>query len=238
MKKIFIIVLAVAAIGFTACQTNATKEGESTTETAKKPGKKITTQSDSLSYALGVVWGSQWQDFKKNLGDDLKLDMFQAAFRDVDSDRYSLTLEEANGYLQNYFSFVLPEKMKKENEDFLANVEKTTPNVKKTESGLLYDILEPGNGKKPTSLEDKVKVNYRGELKDGTEFDKSTSPIEFKLNQVIKGWGEGMQLIGEGGKIKLWIPYELGYGEQGHYSIPPYAALVFEVELIEVIPAE
>lgn len=238
MKKIFIIVLAVAALGFASCQTNTTKEGGSTTETTKKPGKKITTQSDSLSYALGVVWGSQWQDFKKNVGDDLKMEMFLSAFRDVDNDKFTLDLEQANSYLQNYFSFVLPEKMKKDNADFLANVEKTTPNVKKTESGLLYDILEPGSSKKPTSLEDTVKVNYKGEFKDGEVFDESTSPIEFKLNQVIKGWGEGMQLIGEGGKIRLWIPYDLGYGEQGHYSIPPYAALVFEVELLEVNPAQ
>lgn len=109
--------------------------------------------------------------------------------------------------------------------------------VKTTESGLQYEVLIQGKGPKPTA-ESTVKVHYEGTLIDGTVFDSSYQrgePIEFPLNGVIKGWTEGLQLMPVGSKYKLYIPYELGYGERGAgQSIPPYAALIFTVELLEI----
>lgn len=109
--------------------------------------------------------------------------------------------------------------------------------VKVTESGLQYEVLVQGKGKKPTA-EQTVKVHYEGTLIDGTVFDSSYQrgePIEFPLNGVIKGWTEGLQLMPVGSKYKLYIPYELGYGERGAgQSIPPYAALIFTVELLDI----
>ena len=109
--------------------------------------------------------------------------------------------------------------------------------VKTTDSGLQYEVLTQGKGPKPTA-ESTVKVHYEGTLIDGTVFDSSYQrgePIEFPLNGVIKGWTEGLQLMPVGSKYKLYIPYELGYGERGAgQSIPPYSALIFTVELLEI----
>ena len=105
-------------------------------------------------------------------------------------------------------------------------------------SGLQYEIINEGNGKKP-SAKSQVKCHYEGTLIDGTKFDSSYDrgePATFGLNQVIPGWTEGVQLMGEGAKYRFFIPYNLGYGERGAgASIPPYAALIFVVELIEVL---
>ena len=110
-------------------------------------------------------------------------------------------------------------------------------NVKQTASGLQYIIERPGSDEKPSAT-DRVEVHYSGKLVDGTEFDSSykrNEPIVFGLNQVIPGWTEGLQLIGKGGKVKLFIPSKLGYGERGAGGvIPPNATLVFDVELLDI----
>ena len=127
-------------------------------------------------------------------------------------------------------------KAKEEGEKFLAENAKR-PEVKTTASGLQYEVIEATLGQKPSAT-DKVRVYYEGTLIDGTVFDSSYKrgeSITFGLNQVIKGWTEGLQLMSVGSKYKLYIPYDLAYGAQGAGgSIPPYAALVFTVELLGI----
>ena len=105
-------------------------------------------------------------------------------------------------------------------------------------SGLQYQVLKEGNGKKPSAT-DQVKCHYEGTLIDGTIFDSSyqrNEPATFGLNQVIAGWTEGVQLMSEGAKYRFFIPYNLAYGERGAGAqIPPFAALVFDVELLKVL---
>ncbi len=115
---------------------------------------------------------------------------------------------------------------------------KSNEGVQVTESGLQYRIIEEGSGKSPTETS-QVTVNYSGKLTNGDEFDSSYrrgEPASFPLNGVIRGWTEGLQLMKEGAKYEFFIPYELGYGERGtgSGSIPPYATLIFVVELISV----
>lgn len=147
---------------------------------------------------------------------------------------------EANKYLRNYFTVKIPAQNKKASEEWLAKIEKKR-GVKKTASGLLYKIEKEGDmSAKPTSIEDVVKVHYEGTTRTGKVFDSSykrNAPIDFPLNRVIKGWGEGLQLVGKGGKITLWIPSELAYGERGAGAdIGPNEALCFVVELLDVNP--
>ena len=127
-------------------------------------------------------------------------------------------------------------KAKEEGEKFLAENAKRAE-VKTTPSGLQYEVLEATLGQKPSAT-DKVRVHYEGTLIDGTVFDSSYKrgeSITFGLNQVIKGWTEGLQLMSVGSKYKLYIPYDLAYGAQGAGgSIPPYAALIFTVELLGI----
>lgn len=127
-------------------------------------------------------------------------------------------------------------KAKEEGEKFLAENAKRAE-VKTTPSGLQYEVIEATLGQKPSAT-DKVRVHYEGTLIDGTVFDSSYKrgeAITFGLNQVIKGWTEGLQLMSVGSKYKLYIPYDLAYGAQGAGgSIPPYAALIFTVELLGI----
>ena len=105
--------------------------------------------------------------------------------------------------------------------------------VVKTASGLMYKVITQGTGKKPSATSD-VMVKYRGSLVNGTVFDEQTSPISLNLAQVISGWTEGLQLMNEGSKYELYLPYDLAYGERAQSIIKPYSALIFEVELVSV----
>jgi FKBP-type peptidyl-prolyl cis-trans isomerase FkpA len=129
-----------------------------------------------------------------------------------------------------------PEEKKAESAAFLAENGKK-PNIVTTPSGLQYEVLQKGTGTVSPSASDNVTVHYRGSTIDGKEFDSSYSrgePITFPLNGVIAGWTEGVQLMKEGDKFRLYIPAELAYGERGAGPIGPNEALVFDVELIKI----
>lgn len=146
-----------------------------------------------------------------------------------------MTPEEAGQYIENAINNIKFGDTKTKGEQFLAeNAQKD--GVVVTESGLQYEVLKMGKGKKPAAT-DRVKVHYHGTLIDGTVFDSSVErgePITFGLNQVIAGWTEGVQLMPVGSKFRFYIPQNLGYGERAAGSIPPYSTLIFEVELLGI----
>lgn len=200
---------------------------------------------DKLSYALGLGIGRQLAQMGAT---SLSIDDFAMAIKDVLAGaELKVSDQEAQTLVQEFFrkqeekaNAEMVEKGKKakaEGEQYLAD-NAMKEGVVTLPSGLQYKVLSEGNGKKPKAT-DKVKCHYEGFLVDGTVFDSSIrrgEPAVFPLNQVIAGWTEGLQLMQEGAKYRFFIPYHLGYGEHGAgASIPPYAALVFDVELIEVL---
>jgi peptidyl-prolyl cis-trans isomerase len=199
---------------------------------------------DKLSYALGIGIGSQLAGMGAK---ELNIDDFAQAIKDVISgSELKVDNAEAQTLVQNFFQEQEAKQQaaaaeagkaaKAAGEAFLAeNGEKD--GVVTLPSGLQYQVLKEGNGKKPSAT-DQVVCHYEGTLIDGTVFDSSyqrNQPATFGLNQVIPGWTEGVQLMQEGAKYRFFIPYNLAYGERGAGAqIPPFAALVFDVELIEV----
>ncbi len=191
---------------------------------------------DKVSYALGMSIGHQLQQMNAT---DLNIDDFAQAITDVFNGDAKLSDAEAQAAVQDFFSRKAEEQTKAakaEGENFLAENAKKE-GVKTLPSGLQYKVLREGDGRKPSAT-DKVECHYEGTLINGEVFDSSYRRGEtatFGLNQVIKGWTEGLQLMQEGAKYRFFIPYNLAYGEHGAgQSIPPYAALIFDVELIKV----
>ena len=192
---------------------------------------------DKISYALGLSMG---QNLLGSGVESLNYQDLAAGIEDVlTHTQPKITYQEAQQVLNTFFQ-ELEQKIagaaKADGEKFLAENAKRK-GVKVTESGLQYEILEPSLGQKPKAT-DTVRVHYEGTLIDGTVFDSSYKrgeSISFPLNGVIKGWTEGLQLMSIGSKYKFFIPYQLAYGERGAgQSIPPYAALIFTVELLGI----
>ena len=193
---------------------------------------------ENLSYALGMVIGHNL----KGMGvKNLNATQFAQAVTDV-LEGHATLLDDAEAQ-RTVTEFLHRQQaeagkaVREEGERFLAeNAQKEGVTV--LPSGLQYVVLTEGTGAKPKAT-DRVKCHYEGRLTDGTVFDSSYrrgEPAVFPLNGVIAGWTEGVQLMGEGAKFRFFIPYQLAYGERGAgQSIPPYAALVFDVELIEVV---
>ena len=192
---------------------------------------------DNISYAIGLSMG---QNLMGSGVTSLEYADLAAGIKDVlEKNQPQISYQEAQQVLGKFFS-ELEEKIageaKAAGEAFLAENAKRE-GVKVTESGLQYEVLEATIGQKPKAT-DKVRVHYEGTLIDGTVFDSSYKrgeSITFGLNQVIKGWTEGLQLMSIGSKYKLYLPYQLAYGERGAgANIPPYAALIFTVELLGI----
>ncbi len=199
---------------------------------------------DKLSYALGLGIGRQLSQMGAN---DLNASDFAQAVKDmIDGKEPQVPAAEAQQIVEDFFQkqeekqrAEAAEKYKgakSEGEKYLSENAKKE-GVVTLPSGLQYQVLKEGNGKSPKAT-DKVVCHYEGMLIDGTMFDSSIQrgePATFPLNGVIAGWTEGLQLMKEGAKYRFFIPYQLGYGERGAgASIPPFATLVFDVELIEV----
>lgn len=201
---------------------------------------------DQVSYSLGLNIGQQLKQM--GLKDSLVVEDFAAAITDMlQGNPLKVSPATAQNILNSFFA-ELEEKQqaaareagkaaREAGEKFLAENAKR-PEVTVTASGLQYEVLTEGKGKQPKAS-DTVNCHYHGTLIDGTVFDSSVErgePCQFGLNQVIKGWTEGVQLMKEGAKYRFFIPYNLAYGEHGAgASIPPYSALIFDVELLNVL---
>lgn len=193
---------------------------------------------DKFSYAIGLGIG---QNLLSMGAQSINVEDFAQAIKDVlDRKETAISHNEAREIVNKYFE-ELETKLNAENiekgKSFLKENAKR-PGVVTLPSGLQYEVITEGNGKKPSAT-DRVKCHYEGTLIDGTLFDgsiKRGEPAIFGVNQVIKGWVEALQLMTEGAKWKLFIPSELAYGaQQAGEMIPPHSTLIFEVELIEVL---
>lgn len=193
---------------------------------------------DKFSYGLGMGIGQNLlsmgvkdmsiEDFIKGISDILsgnKTELTHSEAQKVVNEHFQKLAEEAYAVNRNAGEKFLAENAKKEG-------------VTTLQSGLQYEVIKKGNGKKPSAT-DRVQCHYEGTLIDGTIFDSSIKrgePAVFGVNQVIKGWVEALQLMQEGAKWRLYIPYDMAYGEHGAGEmIPPYSALIFDVELIKVL---
>lgn len=243
MKKFILSMIAVAAVvcGLSSCGNNI------------KPTFK-NGQYDSVAYAYGVVFGTQYSTFSDSGAVTgpadpeavMNLDNFLAGFINAirkDSTKLNMTPDEANQLIQE-FQMGLRTKMEEKREielkenktkgaDFMAENAKKE-NVITTESGLQIETVVAGTGAQPKEGED-VLVNYKGTLIDGTKFDANDS-VKFNTNQVVKGFKEGLLNMKEGGKAIIVMPSDLAYGDRGAgQNIPGGSTLVFEVELLKVL---
>jgi FKBP-type peptidyl-prolyl cis-trans isomerase FklB len=223
MKNVIIISSLLAIV---ACKTETPKE------------VNLENELDSVSYSLGVNIG---ENINKQF-EEYSLDNFVAGMKGVlnNEEEPKISGEQATAIIQGYFTKKHgqeSESMIEEGRKFLeTNASKEGVTV--LESGLQYEVLAQGDGINMPKLEDNVTTHYHGTLMDGTVFDSSVDrgePASFPVNGVIKGWTEALQLMSVGSKWKLYVPYDLAYGERGAGpQIGPYSTLVFEVELISI----
>ena len=193
---------------------------------------------DKFSYAIGLGIG---QNLSSMGIQGLAVDDFAQAIRDVlEGNQTAISHNEAREIVKKYFEELEAKMIAVAIEQGKAFLEenKKRPGIVTLPSGLQYEVINEGTGKKPKAT-DQVRCHYEGTLVDGTLFDSSIQrgePAVFGVNQVIPGWVEALQLMSEGAKWKLYIPSDLGYGARGAGEmIPPHSTLVFEVELLEVL---
>lgn len=235
MKKLSVVFVALAAI---VCMT---------TSCDAKMGGKMNSDIDSASYAIGILEGGRLKQGLEGIPGGYSKEALMAAYKlalDEDTNAMKMTQEEAQAYLQTYFPKAQEKEAKanKEASEKFLEENKKKDGVKVTESGLQYKVITEGTGARPDSAS-VVKVHYKGTTAvEGKEFDSSykrNEPTTFALNQVIPGWGEGLRLMTVGSKYIFYIPSELGYGERGASAeLRGNMALVFEVELLEIVQPE
>jgi FKBP-type peptidyl-prolyl cis-trans isomerase FklB len=240
MKKIILSGLSI----FTACMLFAQPgktPAKPTPKPAPKPAPLLKTFADSLSYVIGEVAAFTILQQNPSLGEIKPTNAvaFMKAYNDVREKKPTLMDDlTANTLLNNYMSKVMEAKAKPRIDSgraFLAQ-NKLRKEVKSTSSGLQYEVITEGTGIKPTAVDTFV-AHYRGTFLNGTEFDASAnrgSPLTLAVNQVVKGWIEGLQLMSVGSKYKLYVPHELGYGPYDYGNIPGGSLLIFELELLDV----
>lgn len=220
--------MAIAGVFFTCLNMNA--------EEIKKPESL----EERVSYAYGLMIARQLGE----RGVEIDIDQFLAAFKTVNAGGEPILSEDevASAFEESQKMVDAKSAQGEDKANLEAGQKYLEENAKKegvevTESGLQYEILEEGDGKKPGAT-DNVTVHYHGTLLDGTVFDSSVDrgePTSFPLNRVIPGWTEGVQLMPLGSKFRFTIPYNLAYGSRGAGAdIKPYSTLVFEVELLEI----
>ena len=225
MKKVVLFAALVAAVMISSCGSSG-------------GSRELKTEADSLAYVIGLNVG---YNLKYNTDSTLDVEVLCAAIRDTYNGTQQMDMEQAGAFYRQYYNIVKPRRTKAASEEFLSRVERENSAVKSTDSGLLYLIEEQGDTIRASKPADKVKILYRAPTKEGREFESTYDDNEaetFTLNQVVKGLSEGLQMVGQGGKIKLWMPATLGYGSTGNKKIGANEALCFEVEVVEIIPAK
>jgi FKBP-type peptidyl-prolyl cis-trans isomerase len=185
-------------------------------------------------------------DLGDNLGQSdlssLNLEIMMKGIKDQLDSIPDMELLEARQFIQMEIQNMMEAKAEKEKDEGVKFLEenKMKDGVQSTPSGLQYKVIQEGTGAKPAAT-DVVKVHYHGTLINGEVFDSSVDrgePVSFPLNQVIPGWTEGLQLMSKGSKYMFYIPENLGYGSRSMGNIKPYSTLIFEVELLDINPAE
>lgn len=242
MKNIFLtsIIITSLVINLSAQDAAKTKKDKKSKQKSEAPAntQALATQADSLSYAFGLLIGNNmFVQGVKEINESLFMTGFNKGYTDQEA---LLTIDVANQFVQNYFNKQISDEsdmnLQKSNA-FLAE-NKTKEGVVTTASGLQYKIITPGSGEFPQAT-DQVRVHYHGTFIDGKVFDSSIDrgePIVFGVDQVIPGWTEALQLMQPGARWMLFIPPDLAYGDKGAGGvIGPNQALVFEVELIEIV---
>ena len=237
MKKLFVFFSILSVAILSQAQTG-TKPKTATKPVVKPavPQQSLKTLNDSASYAIGISVAS----FYRQQGiTNLNSALVSKAINDILTGKQPLLNDEAANMCVNKLMNQVQESKSKPNIDagraFLEK-NKSKPGVKTTASGLQYEVITEGTGVKPTALDTFV-CHYRGTLLNGTEFDASYNrgePLVYPMNQVIRGWTEGLQLMPVGSKYKLYIPHNLGYGTNDNGAIPGGSTLVFEIELLDV----
>ena len=232
MKKTLLF-LSISTLMMVSCK-NETKD------------LSLNTKEDSLSYAIGVSIGSNITKDFESQGLDTVMNAMKAAL-DTGEVELAMGEEDANKFLQEYFMTLQTKQQEAEKKKFEGNIEKGAAflaengkreGVVTTASGLQYEVLKKGNGTKPTA-ESVVETHYHGTFLDGKVFDSSVErgePVKFPVNRVIPGWTEALQLMPVGSKWKLWVPYQLAYGDGAGPGgkIEPFSTLIFEVELLGI----
>lgn len=234
MKKYF-FVFALLTI---CCNLSAQTKKKPVSHSKVPVRHNLNNITDSLSYSIGIMVANFYkQQGITKINDTL---VNQAIRDEMAGGKPLLTETQCNQLVMNYIEKAKAEKAsfaKKEGMAFLAE-NKTKPGVITTASGLQYIVLKEGTGPKPTAS-DRVKCDYEGKLLDGTVFDSSIKqghPIEFAVGGVIKGWTEALQLMSVGSKYRLFIPSDLGYGDQQMGpDIKPGSTLIFDVDLLDIV---
>ena len=233
-----VVLTVIAAMVWAADKSDEPAGQVNTTKIA------LNTDIDKTSYALGVQIGKQLK------GAEVNVDVLKQGLSDQMAGReLAMSDEDCQKELQVFSRMMQQKQMAERDALGQKNIQEgkvfLEANAKKEgivtlPSGLQYQIITQGTGPKPTA-KDQVTVQYKGTFIDGTEFDSSYKrgkPATFPLDGVIKGWTEGLQLLNEGGKMKLFVPSDLGYGPSGRGNIEPSKTLIFEVELLKVNPAQ